>query len=308
MRSSSPTPLRVASIPLAPRHGDPMHNAMLVASSLERAARAGVALAIFPERCLTGGDLANARTVRRGAPDTVVETSNGPAFRTVRDAVAQTGVAAGVGLIERAADGRLFNSYAICLPDGQRHWQRQALSRDGRHARHGGEIAAFDTHWGARIGVLIGRDNDLAENARTLALMDAHLLIAPHLTPSPHPRDDGWLPRVLAARALENGFYVAFCDSADSENPTRIANAATIVDPSGQPIGIERDDMQGLLAADVEPSRVAASAGRQRLAARRPELSGRAASPPAAREPQRAAARGSVPLSFAVVARTRIGR
>jgi predicted amidohydrolase len=34
-------------------------------------------------------------------------------------------MAIGVGLIERASDDRLYNTYVVCMPDGQRHIHRK---------------------------------------------------------------------------------------------------------------------------------------------------------------------------------------
>jgi len=72
-----------------------------------------------------------------------------PEDDAIAAAVERTGVAAGVGWIGRMDDGRRYERYAICSPGG------------------------------ARVYMLIGEDNDVAESVRMMALTGATLLVAP---------------------------------------------------------------------------------------------------------------------------------
>gem|GEM_PF-173766 len=244
--------LRVAAVPLVSFGGgvsSGVSNVSRVADRLALAAREGITLAVFPEACLAG--CANLATLSRRELDALAEPVDGPSVSAVADAVDATGVAAGVGLIERAPDGRLFNSYVVCMPDGVRYCHRKLYAFEHRRIECGNRFTVFDTAWGVRIAVLIGSDNYLIENARMTALMGATLLVAPHrryrtdrnaageLQPvsarhasradaerhvaraitgdgSDAGAADGprrWLP----ARAADNGMFVAFCDSAEAE-------------------------------------------------------------------------------------------
>ena len=178
MSSSSVSMLRVASIPLRSRRGEPAQNAARIAEWLELAARDEIGLAVFPEACLVGyGSLAK---LHRDELEALAEPLDGPAMGAVADAVERTGVAAGVGFIERSADGRLFNSYVVCLPGGVRHCHRKLHAFEHRRIVSGDRFTVFDTAWGVRVGVLIGGDAYLVENVRMTALMGATLLVAPH--------------------------------------------------------------------------------------------------------------------------------
>ena len=170
--------LRVASIPLRSCRGEAVRNVARVAEWLALAAREEIGLVVFPEACLVGyGSFAR---LHRDEIEALAEPLDGPALGAVTDAVEHTGVAAGVGLIERSPDGRLFNSYVVCLPGGVRHCHRKLHAFEHRRIASGDRFTVFDTAWGVRIGVLIGGDAYLVENVRMTALMGATLLIAPH--------------------------------------------------------------------------------------------------------------------------------
>jgi predicted amidohydrolase len=318
MSSSLNPMLRVASIPFASRCGDTGYNVSRIADALERAARERIGLAVFPETCLTG--YCSVRKLRYAELDALAERIDGPCVDAVADAVARTGVAAGVGLIERAPGGQLFNSYVICLPDGQRHCHRKLHAFEHRRLANGERFTVFDTHWGVRIGILIGSDNYLVENARMTALMGATLLVAPHRSDRANGKDStpplatsngaasAWMRRSLPSRALDNGMFVVCSEGADADDDEAPPGAALIVDPSGRIVAEGAGEPRELIAAAIDPRLSEASIGQHWLATRRPELYGQLARAarltPEAFEAQGASARGSVPISFAVVRRT----
>ncbi|WP_321791647.1 nitrilase-related carbon-nitrogen hydrolase [Caballeronia sp. J97] len=279
------TSFRVAVIALESRHGDASFNCSRIAEKLARTARQGVQLALFPQSSISGPD-----EVSRAEP------FDGPSIRAIAAAVDETGVAAGVGWIERTADGRLYDSFAICFPGGARVRHRK-LHATHRGLNSGNCFTVFDALQGVRIGILIGEDNDVVENVRMTALMGATLLVAPMCGDRSH--------RVpLAARAADNGIYIA-CSHASSDQ-------ALIAGPDGRVLARHATAQDGVIVADVEPSRVEASIGHQARAARRPDLYGPLAREgevcPLAPETERATPRGSLPLSFAVVGRHRVMR
>jgi predicted amidohydrolase len=178
MSSMSVPTLRVASIPLRSCRGEPTQNVTHIAQWLSLAACEAIGLVVFPETCLAGyGSLAK---LHRDELEALAEPLDGPSLGAVAAAVERTGVGAGVGLIERAPDGRLFNSYVVCMPGGIRHCHRKLHAFEHRRIVSGDRFTVFDTVWGIRIGVLIGGDAYLVENVRMTALMGATLLVAPH--------------------------------------------------------------------------------------------------------------------------------
>ncbi|SAK68426.1 hypothetical protein AWB80_03417 [Caballeronia pedi] len=141
------TSFRIAVIAFESQSGDDACNRTRIIGKLAEAAREGVQLALFPQSGI-------------GAPED----------DAIAAAVEQTGVAAGVGWIERTDDGRRYESYAIRSPGG------------------------------ARVHILIGEDNDVVESVRTMALTGATLLVAPKRGDRPHraplaPNTERAMPR-----------------------------------------------------------------------------------------------------------------
>ncbi|MEM5385955.1 nitrilase-related carbon-nitrogen hydrolase [Paraburkholderia phymatum] len=332
MSSLPTTTLRVASMLFKPRRGATADNVAGVVAAIERAARNGVELAVFPEACLTGGigDTASsdARRTRRTALRELAQGIDSAPVLAVADAVERTGVAAGVGLIEAAPNGDLFSSYVVCLPGGERHVHRKLQPDGERHLARGDRFTVFDTHWGWRLAILIGGDNYLVENARMAALLGARLLVAPHArTGAIDAASSEWMRRALPARAIDNGMFVVYSDGAcdgiqagedageDADENAGEGGAAAIVDPCGQVIAQDGQDPRGddMIVADLDPALIGTSPGHRWLDARRPDLyarlaTGRAREMPLdarAFEPRTASARGSVPVSFAMVRRER---
>lgn len=320
--------LRVASVPFVSRDGDCAHNAAQVTTCLVDVAREGIALAVFPELCLSG--YADTAKLSHTSLDALAEPLDGASIRTVAEAVERTGVACGVGLIERASDGQLFNSYVVCLPDGAQHCHRKLHAAEHRRIVSGDRYTVFDTAWDVRIGILTGGDSYLVENVRMTALLGATVLIAPHRSgrasragehpaqPLPmtyrSPADADTMESMhsrLCARAADNGMFIVFSDGHEASSDQLAEAAALIVDPSGRVLAAS--NTSGVCAAaHLDLALIERSRGRQWLAARRPDLYALLAQPAADRsrvyEPQNASARGSVALGFAVVSRHRLMR
>lgn len=302
--------LRVATIPLISLRGEVSQNVERVEAWLALAAREQIDLAVFPETCLVGG--VTLASLHRRELEALAEPLDGPALSAITDAVERTGVAAGVGLIERAQDGRLFNSYVICMPDGQRYCHRKLYAFEHRRIECGERFTVFDTVWGMRIGILIGADNYLIENVRMTALMGAALLVAPHrrdgvgreseerIHAVSRKRGPGGksgrrvanasanaevgeqsdptscLRRWLPARAGDNGMFVAFSEGIDFNNESAQlpAEAAMILDPCGRILAQGTCDSRKIVSADLDSALIDQSIGRQWLMRRRPSLYG----------------------------------
>ncbi|CAB3768201.1 nitrilase-related carbon-nitrogen hydrolase [Paraburkholderia humisilvae] len=326
MKPSSIAPLRIAAVPFASRRGDTRDNVTRIVAALDHAARAGIALAVFPEACLTG--MGGGTRLRHADWQAIAQPLDGPLIGEVAQAVKRTGVAAGVGWIERAADGRFFNSYVVCMPGGARFCHRK-LHAGGHRIDDGSRFTVFDTQWGVRAAILIGADNGLVENARVIALMGATLLLAPHCS-APRSALRGTheareasgeqgegtdfgaieaLRRAMPGRALDNGTFIVLAAGTDDDSDDAGARgAALIVDPRGNVLADSGDRPQPFISADIDRSLARARVVQLWRASRRPALyrpltasaTPEELAPP---EPKGVTARGAVPISFAVVKR-----
>ncbi|WP_241495891.1 nitrilase-related carbon-nitrogen hydrolase [Paraburkholderia monticola] len=302
--------LRVAALPLELACGASsphVTHVSRIADRLARAACEGIGLAVFPEACLV--ECANLAKLHRREFEALAERLDGPSVSAVADAVEATGVGAGVGLIERGPDGRIFNSYVICLPGGMRHCHRKLYAFEHRRIDCGDRFTVFDTAWGVRIGVLIGADNYLVENVRMTALMGATLLVAPHRR---YRTDrDGALRRWLPAHAAENGMFVAFSAATEGANENDgEADTPMILDPCGRVLADHASGESAFVSAELDTALLGESVGRRWLESRRPELYGPLAQPAGVARANAhagvAARGGAVPLSVAVVSRDRL--
>ena len=225
MSSLSFPMLRVASIPLRSYRGEIERNVARIAEWLALAAREEIGLVVFPEACLVGyGSFAR---LHRDEIESLAQPLDGAALGAVANAVERTGVAAGVGLIERAPDGCLFNSYVICLPGGVRHCHRKLHAFEHRRILSGDRFTVFDTAWGIRIGVLIGGDAYLIENVRMTALMGATLLVAPHRSYAVQHGGERLLQPVSAEQWRQRDARAAASGATGAAGATRVASAPT---------------------------------------------------------------------------------
>lgn len=81
--------------------------------------------------------------------ESLSEPLSGPSISAVAQAVEATGVAAGVGWLERGDDGALYNSDVMCMPGGAKHRHGKVHATKSPHLRSGDRFDVYDTPWGA---------------------------------------------------------------------------------------------------------------------------------------------------------------
>ena len=208
-------------------------------------------------------------------------------------------------MLERAPDGRLHNSYVLCLPDGTAHTHRKLHAFEHEEIARGDRYTVVDTQWGVRVGVLICWDNNLIENARATALLGADILVAPHqtggcLSRSPHAmglidvelwrqreanpqaieaefRGDkgrGWLMRWLPARAHDNGMFLVFANGVGEDDGEVRTGNAMILDPYGRILAETWAARNDMVVTDLDLDLLPLATGRRWIRGRRPELYG----------------------------------
>ncbi|WP_131741093.1 nitrilase family protein [Actinomadura roseirufa] len=295
--------LRCASVQFEHRPDDKEYNLSRVRAYVREAAADGVQLVAFPEMCLLGYWHLRRQSAERLAE--LAEPATGPSVEAVRRLAAEYGVAVGVGFLERGAAGRLFNSYAVCMPDGAVHVHRKLHAFEHEAISSGDGYTVFDTPWGVRMGILICWDNNLVENVRATALLGASVLVAPHQTGgtasrSPHgmkpipqrlwhdrlrnreaieaelrgPNGRGWLMRWLPARAHDNGLFVLFSNGVGVDDDEIRTGNAMILDPYGRILTETWAAGDAMVTADLDLDLLPLSTGRRWIQGRRPELYG----------------------------------
>ncbi|MGW5157040.1 nitrilase family protein [Nonomuraea wenchangensis] len=284
-----------------PRPDDKAYNLARIEQHLRAAAEQGAQVVAFPEMCLLGYWHLRRHPAERLRA--LAEPVDGPSVAAVRELALARGVAAGVGFLEAGDEGRLFNSYAVCLPDGRVHLHRKLHAFEHPAIDSGDSYTVFDTPWGVRMGVLICWDNNLVENVRATALMGASVLLAPHQTGgtdsrSPHgmrpipvplwrgrhqdpqaieaalrgPSGREWLMRWLPSRAHDNGLFVVFSNGVGEDDGEIRTGNAMIIDPYGRILAETWKAGDDLVVADLDLTLLPLSTGRRWMQGRRPEL------------------------------------
>ncbi|TCR89832.1 nitrilase family protein [Rhizobium sp. BK376] len=318
--------VRVASVQFQHRPSDKSYNMERLEFFARQAAEQGAALVAMPEMCISGYWHVPGLD-RAGLDQLSEELPDGPSARKVRQLAVDLGIGIGAGLLERSADGELFNSYFMALPNGDVHVHRKLHAFEHDEIRSGDTYTVFDTPWGIRIGILICYDNNLVENARATALMGADVLLAPHQTggcnsPSPHamglidveiwrnrdkepeaiereilgPKGREWLMRWLPSRARDNGMFVVFSNGVGEDTGEVRTGNAMIIDPYGRILQETWAASDEMVIADLDLDLLPMSQGRRWLKIRRPELYGILVQPQSDTVSTRAARLSNAPI------------
>ncbi|MFB3785511.1 MAG: nitrilase family protein [bacterium] len=310
--------IRAAAVQFEAQAGDKAANLATVRRFTARAAENRVQMITFPECCLTGYWF-----LRRLSRDQLMALAepapDGPSSQALLALADQYGMLIGAGLIERTAEGKLYNTYLAALPGGVWHRHRKLHAFVSPHLESGSEYTVFDTPFECRVGVLICYDNNLVENTRATALLGAEILLAPHqtggcLSRSPHamghvdralwddresnpraieaefqgPKGRGWLMRWLPSRAHDNGMFLVFSNGVGVDDDEIRTGNAMILDPYGRILVETSKAGEDMVAADLDASLLPDSTGRRWLQARRPELYGLLTQPLGIERPIRA--------------------
>lgn len=300
---TDPRALRCATVQFEPRPDDKSANLQRMREFVTSASEDGVDVVIFPEMCTIG--YWHLRNYSDDQLTALAEPVDGATVTAVLELSQRTGLGIGVGFLESDGEGRLFNSYAVCLPDGRVHCHRKLHAFEHEAIRSGDAFTVFDTPWGVRFAILICWDNNLVENVRAVALDGAEVLIAPHQTGgtnsrSPHgmkpipvdvwdrrheepqaisdafegPHGRGWLMRWLPARAHDNGIFVVFSNGVGRDDDEIRTGNAMILDPYGRIVVESKRSGDDMVAADLDLELLPLSTGRRWISGRRPELYG----------------------------------
>lgn len=298
------TMLRCGTVQFHHKADDKARNMAVVERFCREAAEQRVKILAFPEMCLTG--YWHVRDLPRESIEALSEpVPSGPSTQAIVTLARRYDMAIGVGLIEKTDDGRLFNTYVVCMPDGQAHRHRKLHAFESDDISSGDHYTVFDTPWGVKVGVLICWDNNLVENGRATALLGADIVMAPHQTGgcnsrSPQamglidpalwenrhndpeaieaefrgPKGREWLLRWLPSRAHDNGYFLLFSNGVGEDDGEVRTGNAMIIDCYGRIVAETWKAQDMLVVADLDLDLLPLATGRRWIRGRRPELYG----------------------------------
>ena len=294
--------IKAASVQFNHRPNDKDYNLQQIDNFCKQAAKDGVDILAFPEMCITG--YWHVRNLSRDQVEALSENiESGPSVKRIKRLAKEYNLLIGAGLIEKAPNGELYNSYVVALPDGRIHCHRKLHCFISEHMSSGSEYTVFDTHLGVKVGILICYDNNLVENARITALEGADILLAPHQTGGcgsrcPHgmttidpylwknreadpqsieeaikgPNGREWLLRWLPSRAHDNGMFILFSNGVGIDDDEVRTGNAMIIDCYGRIVSETWKADDDMVVANLNLELLDRCTGRRWLRARRPDL------------------------------------
>jgi predicted amidohydrolase len=265
--------MRVAAVQMDVKILEKERNLERILAHLERAARAGAKLVVFPECALCGYGFASREEALPAA-----EEVPGPSTERILAAAKTLGCTAIVGLLERAGK-QIFNSALVVTPQGvlgtYRKLHLPCLGIDWHAAPGDKPFPVFPTPHG-RIGISICYDCSFPESGRILKLKGAQILAIPANFPV---GSDIW-EHTPPVRASENHLYVIASDRVGEERGFRFAGHSQIVDFTGKKLAEAGETEETIIYGHIDPAaadcnRVVRQPGvweYDRIAARRPEM------------------------------------
>ncbi len=294
--------IRIASVQFEHAAGDKQTNLSKIERFVKQAAGQGVELIVFPECCITGYLF-----LRKHSRDELLALAepvfDGSSSQTLMTLATEHDMTIGAGLVEIAEDGKMYNTYAVAMPNGEFQRHRKIHCFISEHLSCGSEFTVFDTPDGCRVAVLICYDNNIGENVRIAALKGAEILLAPHQTggcstPSPYcmgaiekslwdnrrenpqaieaelkgPKGRQWLMTWLPARAHDNGLFLIFSNGVGIDGDEVRTGNAMILDPYGRTLAETWKADDDMIVADLDATLRDNCTGVRWIKTRRPEL------------------------------------
>ncbi len=236
--------MRVACVQSNVVFNDPVANGHRAVAQLERLAKQGTDLAVFPEAYLTGYCVSSAEEACHIAIELDDES-----LAMMQGACDRFDIHAVVGFAEKIQGG-VSNTAALLTPkEGSRYYRKTHLPELGldQFVTPGDALAVFETRLG-KIGILICFDLRAPEPTRGLALQGADVLVLP----TNWPNGAQVSAEVLAvARAVENKIFVATCDRVGTENGFKFIGLSKIIDPFGRVLAFAGDE-EVVIAAELD--------------------------------------------------------
>ena len=215
-------------------------------------AQAGADLVVLPELWAHGAFAADSWAQ-------VAEPLDGPTVKALRAAAADAGAAVHLGsVIERADDGRLYNTSVLAGPDGEVRVVYRKVHRFGfsggeaLHLSAGDDVVVDRGPLGA-LGLTTCYDLRFPELYRALVDRGAELALV--VASWPARRVAHWR-LLLQARAVEDQMFVVGCNAVGEDAGVPLGGHSMAVDPWGEVLA-EAGEEEQVLTVEVDLAAVA---------------------------------------------------
>jgi predicted amidohydrolase len=206
-------------------------------------------LALFPEMWLTGYSVRD-RVIE------LAEPADGPSVEAVSRAARKARSTVVFGFPERVRGkrGALYNSAAVCTPDGEvgvyRKWFLPNFGpyEEKVHFTKGTAVPVFETPFGT-LGVQICYDLFFPELAKVSCLKGAELVV--NISASPITARS-LFERIIEARAVENAVFFAYLNRVGTDLGLVFAGGSALIGPRGETLEELPLMKEALLDREVE--------------------------------------------------------
>lgn len=240
--------VRVAAVQMQPALLDVPANLKRVLESATQAAAHGARLIVFPEMALSG------YAITPDEAQAVAQVIPGPATESLRATCAASGAAVVVGMLERDADGTLYNASVLVDEHGVRAAYRKThlpLLGIDRYLAAGDSFAPPVETPAGRVGLLICYDLRFPEPVRVHALRRAQIVALSTAWPAAATLYPEFMAR---SRAAENRIVLIAANRVGEERGTRYLGRSVIVAADGTLLAEASPQGEDLLLADIDPA------------------------------------------------------
>lgn len=222
--------MRIVGAQWRPKTADTQAN---LTRMLDLVAKRRPTLALFPEMWLTGYSVRD-RVIE------VAEPADGPSVEAVSKAARKARSTVVFGFPEKARGqrGAIYNSAAVCTPDGQvgvyRKWFLPNFGpyEEKMHFHKGAAVPVFETPFG-KLGVQICYDLFFPELAKVSCLKGADIVV--NISASPITAR-ALFEKIIEARAVENAVFFAYLNRVGTDLGLVFAGGSALISPRGQEI------------------------------------------------------------------------
>ena len=242
-----PQILRVGAVSCRATVNALSENMAAAAAWIDRAAKAGVELLLFPELSLTG--------YSTSGPAAQPLNAAAPVCAELGKLADKYGITLAAGMAWQEEGGPKRLAHGLWLPSGELHlyYKTHLGQREKGEYTAGDELPVFRLPK-VTVGLQLCLEQHFPEITQTLVLKGAQLILCPHATPrlSADQRRESWQIS-LRARAYDNCVYLLAANQVgDNGQGTIYHGGATIISPLGQVLAEDFSGGEAMIVADID--------------------------------------------------------
>lgn len=234
---------RIALAQLDVVDGNKEENLRKMESAIKRASEESADLLILPELNLTG-------LVLKEQLKGIAEVREGESFKRIKGMLANFPVSVLYSFPEYVSDEEIYITSCLIGKNGEAlayYRKTHLFAEENEVFSKGNELISLNLG-SLSIGMLTCYDIEFPEPARALALKGVNLLIVNSANMAPYE----YIHRLFSqARALENQFFVAYCNRLGANEDYQYHGQSAVIGPDGKIISEIEADVEAVQIIDI---------------------------------------------------------